>query len=78
MSKKSAFEKEGTRCSFCGRPEDLVEKLIAGTNVYICDRCIKLCSGILDKKPVKEEEETLAMLAIHIPPFLTSSINPLL
>jgi len=45
------FNKEAACCSFCGRPEDLVEKLIAGPNVYICDRCVQLCNGILDKKP---------------------------
>lgn len=38
-------------CSFCGRTEDVVEKLISGPNVYICDKCIRLCSGILEKKP---------------------------
>jgi ATP-dependent Clp protease ATP-binding subunit ClpX len=38
-------------CSFCGRTEDVVEKLISGPGVYICDKCIRLCSGILEKKP---------------------------
>ncbi|MBS0655668.1 MAG: ATP-dependent Clp protease ATP-binding subunit ClpX [Verrucomicrobia bacterium] len=51
MSKRSVFNKESASCSFCGRTEDLVEKLIAGPNVYICDRCVQLCSGVLDKKP---------------------------
>lgn len=51
MSKRSVINKEATCCSFCGRTEDLVEKLIAGPNVYICDRCVQLCNGILDKKP---------------------------
>jgi len=37
-------------CSFCGRTEDAVEKLISGPNVYICDKCVHLCSNILDKK----------------------------
>ncbi len=51
MTKRSVFNKEAACCSFCGRPEDLVEKLIAGPNVFICDRCVQLCNGILDKKP---------------------------
>ncbi len=42
--------KELAACSFCGRTEDAVEKLISGPNVYICDKCVKLCSGILEKK----------------------------
>lgn len=37
-------------CSFCGRTEEGVEKLISGPNVYICDKCVRLCSGILEKK----------------------------
>ncbi|MFA5250736.1 MAG: ClpX C4-type zinc finger protein [Parachlamydiales bacterium] len=37
-------------CSFCGRTEDLVEKLIAGSNAFICDRCVEICSDILKKK----------------------------
>ncbi len=37
-------------CSFCGRTEDAVEKLISGPHVYICDKCVALCSGILEKK----------------------------
>lgn len=38
-------------CSFCGRHEDAVEKLISGPDdVFICDKCIRLCSGIIDKK----------------------------
>lgn len=50
MSKKTSTPKEFTSCSFCGRTEEAVEKLIAGPSVYICDKCIRLCSGILDKK----------------------------
>lgn len=44
-------------CSFCGRSEKDVEKLIAGPSVYICDYCIKLCSGILDKTPAPATQE---------------------
>ncbi len=54
MNKKPP-ENETACCSFCGRPEDLVEKLIAGPNVYICEKCVQLCSGILEKK--KESSE---------------------
>lgn len=41
------------KCSFCGKNQDDVEKLIAGPDVYICDECIELCNEI-----VQEEEET--------------------
>jgi ATP-dependent Clp protease ATP-binding subunit ClpX len=50
MSKKSLPPKDPIVCSFCGRHEDAVEKLISGPSVYICDKCIRLCSGIIDKK----------------------------
>jgi ATP-dependent Clp protease ATP-binding subunit ClpX len=50
MSKKHTPPQEVIACSFCGRTEEAVEKLIAGPTAYICDKCIKLCSGIVDKK----------------------------
>ncbi len=50
MSKKSLTPKEIACCSFCGRTEDAAEKLISGPNVFICDKCVRLCTGILDKK----------------------------
>ena len=51
--------KEPATCSFCGRTEDDVEKLISGPNVYICDNCIRLCMSIIDKKPVSHELKVL-------------------
>jgi len=45
-------DKDKPLCSFCGRTEELVEKLISGPNVYICDKCVRLCSGIIEKRPV--------------------------
>jgi len=38
------------KCSFCGKTQDEVKKLIAGKNVYICDECIKLCNDILHQQ----------------------------
>src|ERR1700682_2324814 len=37
-----------TRCSFCGKAEDQVRKLIAGPGVFICDQCIDLCQEVLN------------------------------
>lgn len=51
MSRKSFSSKELASCSFCGRTEDAVEKLISGPNVFICDKCVRLCMGIVEKKP---------------------------
>ena len=38
------------KCSFCGKTQDQVKKLIAGPDVCICDECIELCNEILDEE----------------------------
>ena len=38
------------KCSFCGKSQDQVKKLIAGPEVYICDECVDLCNQILDEE----------------------------
>lgn len=40
-------DKKGLKCSFCGKTQDQVRRLIAGPGVYICDECIELCSEII-------------------------------
>ena len=56
MPSKSDDRKQ-LRCSFCGKPQDQVKKLIAGRNVYICDECVKLCSDIIYEEYDMENEE---------------------
>ncbi|MBX7066738.1 MAG: ATP-dependent Clp protease ATP-binding subunit ClpX [Parachlamydiales bacterium] len=56
-NKKNANELAS--CSFCGRTEDIVEKLISGPNAYICDKCVGLCVDIVQKKPVSYEMKLL-------------------
>lgn len=48
------------KCSFCGKSQDQVKKLIAGPDVYICDECVDLCNEILDEEffDTKEISET--------------------
>jgi ATP-dependent Clp protease ATP-binding subunit ClpX len=41
---------EHLKCSFCGKSQRQVRKLIAGPNVYICDECIDLCNDIVDEE----------------------------
>ena len=41
--------KKNICCSFCGKPRDQVNRLIAGNNSYICDDCVRLCMGIIDE-----------------------------
>ena len=49
-------EDKALRCSFCGKHQDQVGRLIAGPNVYICNECVKLCMGILDDGYLEEED----------------------
>ena len=38
------------RCSFCGKSQEQVRRLIAGPRVYICDECVELCSEIIEEE----------------------------
>lgn len=44
------------KCSFCGKPQEVVKKIIAGPGVYICDECIALCQDIIDEEIFETEE----------------------
>ena len=53
------FEDNGSvRCSFCGKSQDEVRRVIAGPGVYICDECIELCQEIIDDDYLKADGET--------------------
>jgi hypothetical protein len=45
------WKRSALRCSFCGKTDRQVERLIAGPAVYICDGCVKTCNKILDGTP---------------------------
>ncbi len=49
-------------CSFCGKREGQVRKLIAGRNVYICDECIEYCKEMLDEERLRDAEENFPAL----------------
>ena len=51
------------KCSFCGKTQKQVKKLIAGPGVYICDECIDLCNEII----VEELSETAALGLTELP-----------
>ena len=44
------------RCSFCGKPQENVERIIAGPGVYICDECIKICTNIIENDLYEDSE----------------------
>jgi ATP-dependent Clp protease ATP-binding subunit ClpX len=52
-------KKQPASCSFCGRSEEAVEKLISGPQAFICDKCARLCMDIIEKKPVHHELKLL-------------------
>lgn len=48
-------------CSFCGKPQDMVGRIISGNGVYICDQCVDLCMQILEDglEPVKDQKKDI-------------------
>ncbi|MFP4533711.1 MAG: ATP-dependent Clp protease ATP-binding subunit ClpX [Desulfobacterales bacterium] len=56
MSVKGDESNENLFCSFCGKNQQEVKKLIAGPAVYICDECIQLCSEIIEEENVKDSD----------------------
>src|SRR2546428_3609251 len=47
---------EKLKCSFCGKSQEQVRKLVAGPGVYICDECIELCTEIVEEELGHEDE----------------------
>ncbi len=50
-------ERERLKCSFCGKGQEQVRKLVAGPGVYICDECIELCNEIIEEELYGEQED---------------------
>ncbi|WP_308546178.1 ATP-dependent Clp protease ATP-binding subunit ClpX [uncultured Selenomonas sp.] len=56
---KFGDEKGQLKCSFCGKTQDQVRKLVAGPGVYICDECIELCNEIIEEEFSEDVEVEL-------------------
>ena len=56
MAKDNSRKSNFLKCSFCGKTQNQVKKLIAGPGVYICNECIDLCNEIIDEE-LKEEKD---------------------
>jgi ATP-dependent Clp protease ATP-binding subunit ClpX len=65
MTKPSGDAKGTCYCSFCGKSQHEVRKLIAGPNVFICDECVELCLGILADTGETAEEARAALEALR-------------
>lgn len=64
------------KCSFCGKTQDQVKKLIAGPDVYICDECVELCNEILDEEFFENKEKELNKKSKQLEPDLQSVPKP--
>ena len=51
MPTEATSETRVYRCSFCGKAQTEVKTLVAGPGVFICDACVALCRGIIEKQP---------------------------
>ena len=49
-------EKKSARCSFCGKTQENVRKIVEGPGVYICDECINICKSMVEADGYEEEE----------------------
>ena len=52
---KTDETRRSIRCSFCGKPQSLVNRLIAGNGSYICDECVRMCMSIIGELPGAEQ-----------------------
>ena len=59
---KNDVSNDDLLCSFCGKSQDEVKKLIAGPSVYICDECIQLCNEIIAEEYSQEDEQETRQL----------------
>ena len=54
------------KCSFCGKPQEVVKKIIAGPGVFICDECVGLCQVIIEEE-VYDEEDIIEQIEMPTP-----------
>ncbi len=47
-------DRKSIRCSFCGKPQSLADRMIAGNGCYICDECVRMCMSIIGEMPETE------------------------
>ena len=65
-NKKDDDTEEVLHCSFCGKSQKDVKKLIAGRGVYICDECIDVCHSIMEEE-FEEAEKEAKITAADVP-----------
>ena len=77
MSDKTTDEtkNEILHCSFCGKTQDQVERLIAGPGVYICNECIDLCEKIIEEEKESNEDDLDKLEKLPTPKDILNELN---
>lgn len=75
MSNSTTTSSSTLRCSFCGKTQKEVKKLIAGPGVYICDECIELCNDIIDEEKDREAQTKGAAFKVPRPADIKSFLD---
>ena len=63
MAKNNA--PKSVRCSFCGKSQENVRKIVAGPGVYICDECVELCNSIIESELYEDEKAGYSLNELH-------------
>ena len=58
---------KSVKCSFCGKAQENVKRLVAGPGVYICDECVELCNSIIENEIIEDEENYVLNELENIP-----------
>jgi len=75
MSNHSSEKKEELTCSFCGKTQHEVKKIIAGPNVYICNECVELCEELLQESDNKAEKAQYGIQTLRSPKAIHDASN---
>ncbi|HAA55180.1 MAG TPA: ATP-dependent Clp protease ATP-binding subunit ClpX [Myxococcales bacterium] len=75
MSRRRGRDEENLFCSFCGKSQREVRKLIAGPTVYICDECIDLCNDIIAEQIEEREEQEQGPFTLLKPAQLKAELD---
>jgi ATP-dependent Clp protease ATP-binding subunit ClpX len=63
------------KCSFCGKLQNEVERLIAGPGVQICDQCVELCTSLIQREVAKGDRKKSSNLKLHKPHEIKSQLD---
>ena len=67
MPKNQDNNTKSVKCSFCGKPQGMVRKIIAGPGVFICDECVTLCQDIIEEEIYDMPEEKVEQVEMPTP-----------